>query len=379
MKKRKLLTAIALLLAVVCVPLGLQSCANMGARPSVEDTQRYARSPQFDVKAQRFVNHNQDEIDGMKDRVFNLRTVVTQLRIRQDLTPEEKLPEVEVDFEAFLDDTRAPNIVWLGHSSFMLRMAEKTLLIDPVFGNAGPLPFLGGRFQDSVLAREDLPEIDAILISHDHYDHLEADTVRYFATRKTQFIVPIGIGGHLQAWGIEKTRIRETDWWQETRLDELLIATLPAQHYSGRRGFLANDTLWASFVLKGPKAKLYFSGDSGYGPHFAKIGREYGPFDAAFLENGQYNVVSRAIHAFPEDNIRAVRDLNAKVLVPIHWGMFQLARHPWYEPAERITRLAKENDVALVVPKMGEQIPLDAPLTPTNWWSPLMQRQQKSP
>ncbi|MCV6601673.1 MAG: MBL fold metallo-hydrolase, partial [Cohaesibacter sp.] len=210
----------------------------------------------------------------------------------------------------------------------------------------------------------------------DHYDHLEAATIKHLAADKSHFIVPIGVGTHLRQWGIPQERLTEKDWWDEVQLDNLLIALVPSEHYSGRKAFLANDTLWASFVIKSAKTNLYFSGDSGYGDHFATIGQRYGPFDLAFLENGQYHPVSRKIHMHPEDTIKAFKDLNANILVPMHWAMFALARHAWYDPAEQITDLAHKNGLKLYVPQIGEMITSQTNYDLKHWWQPIMKRQQ---
>ena len=352
--KKRIFYSVMALSVVALVFLGVPAYNNMGGDHMVSHQQRYAESPQYDKEQKRFVNHNQTVIDGMKDKVFSLEGISRLLGAKPDLTPDEKLPEEAIDLAAFLDDAHSPNIIWLGHSSFLVRIASKTLLIDPVFENAGPVSFVGQRFQDSVLARKELPPIDYVLISHDHYDHLEASSVKYFADKNARFIVPIGVGVHLQKWGINKDRFSEHDWWQEIKLDDLMITVLPAQHYSGRKGFVANDTLWVSFAIQSAKANLYFSGDSGYGSHFVEIGRRYGPFDIAFLENGQYSQLSREIHMHPEDNVLAFKELNARTLVPVHWGMFALSRHSWYDPTLRITGLAKEHDLQLYIPKLGE-------------------------
>lgn len=375
-RKRNYALAVLLILAIAAGAIWLEVAANLGGDHGEDDLARYARSPQYDVEQNRFVNHNQSVIDEMTDLILNVGTIVTQFQRREDLAPEEKLPETPIDLRRFLDDSSSPNIIWLGHSSFMIRMAGKTLLIDPVFENAGPVFFMAPRFQESVLAREDLPPVDYVLISHDHYDHLETATIKYLAEGKTRFVVPIGVGAHLEEWGIAEDRFTEIDWWEEVKLDELTVAAAPAQHYSGRAGFLANDTLWVSFVIASADSNLYFSGDSGYGGHYSEIGERYGPFDVAFLENGQYNPISREIHMHPEDVVEAFKDLNADVLVPIHWAVFQLSRHPWYEPAMRITDLANKNGIDLFVPVMGEVMTRHTEHTLNPWWEPLMERQR---
>ncbi len=378
MTKRRVLIALSVTIASIIGFYFVAIAPNLGGDHTQSDQQRYGASPQYDPDQGRFVSSNQATIDELRERVFNAGTIVTQLSQGEHLRPEEKLPEATINLAGFLDDSQGPNIIWLGHSSFMMRMDGKTILIDPVFANAGPVFFVGQRFQASVLSREDLPEVDYVLITHDHYDHLEAATTRYLAESDAHFIVPIGIGAHLRKWGIREDRFTEKLWWQEFKDGDLLIATVPSEHYSGRRGFLANDTLWASFVIKGPNASYYFSGDSGYGDHFAEIGDRYGPFDLSFMENGQYNIISREVHMHPEDVIDAFQKLNSKVLVPIHWAMFSLARHSWYEPAVRITALAKENGLTLFVPRLGEMISRETRFELDEWWIPIAERQKSS-
>lgn len=376
MRKRYIFAALVVIVAVAAGVTWIEASGNMGGEHSPEDLARYAQSPQYDPAQGRFVNHNQADIDEITGRIFSLATIRMQMGSREDLSPDEKLPQSSVDIDAFLDDAHSPNIIWLGHSSFMIRIAGKTLLIDPVFENAGPVSFIGRRFQISVMAREDLPPVDYVLISHDHYDHLEAATVRYLAERDTRFIVPVGVGAHLREWGIAEARIAEKDWWEDVELGDLTISAVPALHYSGRASFLANDTLWISFVIKTANTSMYFSGDSGYGGHFTEISDRHGPFDIAFLENGQYSPISREIHMHPEDVVDAFKDLRAKVLVPVHWAVFQLSRHAWYEPAQRITDLAAQNGISLFVPKMGDVITSNSGYEFDPWWKPLMERQR---
>lgn len=350
----------------------LSGCTTFGGDHTAEDQQRYAASPNYRATESRFVNDRQEVIDQMKEAVFSLKNIRKNLFSGEHLTPDTSLPEVQPETTRLLEEGNTPKVIWFGHSSFLIRMAGKTLLIDPVFGSAGPFPFFGGRFQDSVVQVHDLPEIDVVLISHDHFDHLEMDTVKFFVNRQTKFVVPLGVAVHLKHWGIRQDHITEMDWWEETTFDELTVVMTPSRHYSGRSGLLANDTLWSSYALKDANHSLYFSGDSGYGEHFKEIGDKLGPFDLAFMENGQYHDISREIHMHPEDGIQAFKDLKAKVFFPIHWGMFSLARHSWYEPVVRISQLAKAENIPLYVPKIGEMIILDQGFTTVDWWSALI-------
>jgi L-ascorbate metabolism protein UlaG (beta-lactamase superfamily) len=217
---------------------------------------------------------------------------------------------------------------------------------------------------------EDLPPVDYIVISHDHFDHLEMRTTQYFAQMKTQFIVPLGVRTHLTYWGVPEQNIIERDWWGSHRDGELEVILTPSRHYSGRSGFLANDTLWGSFVIRDTHSSIYYSGDSGYDSHFKDIAQRYGPFQIALVENGQYHEISRQIHLFPEDTLQAFKDLNAQTLVPIHWGMFALSQHPWDEPIKTINQLASEHGIDLYMPKLGEIFSTQRPRTLERWWEP---------
>ncbi|MFC0334970.1 MBL fold metallo-hydrolase [Paenibacillus sepulcri] len=261
---------------------------------------------------------------------------------------------------------------WFGHSALMLELEGKTLLIDPMFGKA-PMPvqiFGNRRFSRSVpLELTQLPLIDAVLISHDHYDHLDYGSIKRIKDRVKQFIVPLGVGPHLERWGVDKAKIQEHDWWSEFQYEGLQLACTPARHFSGRGLGDREATLWCSWVIKGRNVSVFFSGDSGYGDHFQAIGQKYGPFDLTFMECGQYDRRWAGIHMLPEESVQAHLDVRGKLMIPIHWGAFTLAMHEWTDPIERVSKAARENKVALAAPQIGQTLVLGAPDYPTSpWW-----------
>ena len=202
-----------------------------------------------------------------------------------------------------------------------------------------------------------------------HYDHLDMDTVKHFIDQDVAFLTPLGVGSHLRYWGVDETRITELDWWGETEVHGLKFAATPSQHFSGRIGVVHNNkTLWASWVIEGKEQSVFFSGDSGYDTHYQDIGKAYGPFDIVFMENGQYNESWRAVHNMPDEAIKGFQELKGKYLVPIHWGMFNLSVHNWYDPPKEITKLAEENDIQLITPRLGQLITLDNPSLFDQWW-----------
>ena len=232
--------------------------------------------------------------------------------------------------------------------------------------------FLVKRFQKPVLQLEQLPKIDFIVISHDHYDHLDYETVIALKGKTKHFYVPLGVGAHLEAWGISENKISEMDWWQETKMDQLTLVCTPAQHFSGRKLNNGQSTLWSSWVIQSEKDRIYFSGDSGYATHFKEIGNKFGPFDIAMMECGQYNEKWSDIHMMPEETAQAGLDLQAKKIIPIHWAGFKLALHSWTDPVERVKLKATELDVTVITPEIGQEIIVkDSMTTYTNWWEGL--------
>lgn len=293
-----------------------------------------------------------------------------------DLAPPHPLPVLKIDSSAIEQkpDTLT-RITWFGHSAFLLEIDGKNILLDPMFGPApAPHPWLGTqRFTEGLpIEIDQLPAIDAVIFSHDHYDHLDYGSVMKLKDKVGDFYVPLGVGVHLAAWGVAPGKIHELNWWDETSHGGLTFVCTPARHFSGRGLTNRFSTLWASWIVKNDSTNIYFSGDSGYGPHFKEIGHRYGPFDLALMECGQYDVRWQSIHMLPEETARAAVDLNARLMVPIHWGAFVLALHPWYDPVDRVTAEAAELGLPAATPMIGEPIYVGSRDFPAKrWWEGL--------
>ena len=290
----------------------------------------------------------------------------------QNRVPKTPPPIVAVTAEDFStangDEAR---VTWLGHSSLLIQIDGKTILTDPMFGKrASPFSFMGPkRFNDKLSpAPEDVPELDAILISHDHYDHLDYGTIRKLHEKTDRFFVPLGVGAHLERWGLEPEKIIELDWWEECDLGGVKLVATPSRHFSGRGFRDRNKTLWSSWVILGAQHKIYFGADSGFGPHFKVIGQKYGPFDLTMLENGAYSQYWPYVHMMPEETAQAHLDLQGKVLLPIHWAQFNLSLHPWTEPIERLLKKAQQEKSVVTTPRIGESFILDQKTPQTEWW-----------
>lgn len=285
--------------------------------------------------------------------------------------PVEDLVPVPLDSAELANYRGVTRIIWFGHSSFLVQMEGKNILIDPMFSEVpAPHPWLGNkRFnQTHPIEIQALPQIDLVLISHDHYDHLDYQSIKQLKNKVEQFYVPLGVGVHLQAWGVAPDKIAELDWWQDIRFRGIEFICTPAQHFSGRKFSNRQSTLWSSWVIRSTKHSLFFSGDSGYASHFKEIGAKYGPFDVAMLECGQYNKMWPDVHMFPEETAQAGIDVGAKMILPIHWGGFKLALHSWTDPIERVTAKATAFDLPLVTPRIGEPVVLDTLAKPTQFW-----------
>ncbi|MET3824012.1 L-ascorbate metabolism protein UlaG (beta-lactamase superfamily) [Burkholderia ambifaria] len=269
-----------------------------------------------------------------------------------------------------LDAAPDRSLYRLGHSTLLLKLRGEFWLTDPVFAErASPFRRVGPkRFHAPPIALEDLPPLRGVILSHDHYDHLDRDTVLALAATTGVFVTTLGVGDRLIEWGIDATKVRQLDWWQSIDIDGLTLTATPAQHFSGRSLFDGNSTLWASWVIVADDLRVFFSGDTGYFNGFRTIGERLGPFDVTLIETGAYDPQWPYVHMQPEETVQAHIDLRGRTLIPIHNGTFDLAMHRWQEPFERVTALAMVRGVELATPRMGERLDLNEPHRGERWW-----------
>lgn len=338
----------------------------MGGAPRGERAERVRRSPQFRDGKFRNAHQTRSTPDGDPGDLIRRYRAGRELR-----RPSRPIPLVTHSGEASLQDGMF--VTWYGHATALVELDGAAVLFDPVWSErVSPSPRVGPRRLHPVpVSIEQLPELAAIVVSHDHYDHLDLPTVRALVrTQRAPFVVPLGIGAHLERWAVPADRIVELDWGQSTTAGPLRLTATPAQHFSGR-GFSRDGTLWASWVVAGPSRRVFYSGDTGYFDGFARIGAEHGPFDVALVQIGAYDPLWPDIHMTPEQGVTTHLDVHAHVLIPVHWATFTLAPHAWAEPVDRLWREAKAQDVTLVVPRPGQRVDIDSPPAVDGWWQAL--------
>ena len=288
--------------------------------------------------------------------------------------PSEPLPIVKRTAQEFATPSGL-RVTWLGHSSSLVEIDGQRVLFDPVFGErASPLSWAGPkRFHAPPITVSELPPLDAVAISHDHYDHLDYTTIVKLAQRDVPFVVPLGVGAHLEHWGIAPERIHELDWWQSQRVGDLEVVLTPARHFSGRSPTMSDRdiTLWGGWALLTAQHRVYFSGDTAMFPGFSEIGERLGPFDIALIESGAYNPLWRDVHIGPEQAVLACQMVNSPLLLPVHWGTFDLSLHGWTEPIERILEASERARLRVVAPKPGASIEPATPPPVERWWPQL--------
>lgn len=359
-------------LTLVLIALTLTSCSALGQNPSGDYLERISRSEQFHRYRGKFVNRNQTNIDLEKRKRNRFKTIGNFIFSGSVLKPDRKLPEIKPDINAFKKVSAETKFIWLGHSTFLVNIRGKILLFDPVFSNhASPVSFAIKRFQAPAINLEDLPKVDFIVISHDHYDHLDMNSIKFFKDKDTKFVVPLGVPSHLKFWGVKEEKIVELDWWQSAKFEEIEIVSTPAQHFSGRSPE-GNLTLWSSWVVKTDHKNIFYSGDTGYDVHFEEIGKKYGPFEVAFMENGQYNEAWQDVHMLPEQTVQAFEDVKGESLVSVHWGMFDLSIHNWYDPIEEVSAIAAKKKIRHLTPRLGELVIMNGSNKFEQWWKPFL-------
>jgi len=341
---------------------------SFGKLPSGKRLERIQQSPNFrDGSFQ-----NVYETKMMAEGVSYPKMIIDFFGKGVDREPTKILPSVKTDLKSIT--TSEPVIIWFGHSSYLIKADGKNILVDPVFSErASPFQFIGSRNYPikQPYSIADFPDIDMVIISHDHYDHLDYNSILQLKSKAKLFCVGLGVGSHLEYWGVEPDKIKEFDWWQSEQIfPGFELISTPARHFSGR-GFTRNKTLWSSYVLKTPSKKIFIGGDSGYDTSFKTIGEKYGPFDLSILECGQYDKKWPFIHMMPEETAQAAVDLNGKVLLPVHWAKFTLALHPWKDPVERVTKAAELLNQPVTTPLIGEVVEFNSPFPNTRWWEPI--------
>lgn len=351
-------------LILISIILFLSLSPQFGGKATGKSLEKIRNSKNF-IKG-KFINI--DDTSTMTG--FHFKTFVDYFR-DDGIVPKANIPVEKRKIDSYSAE-HGTRITWFGHSALFIEINGKNIFLDPMLSKVpAPHPMLAGkRFSDELpMEIDEIPELDAILISHDHYDHLDYSTIVQLKHKTKMFYVPLGVGAHLRAWGVDEEKIRELDWWEEAKLDEITFVATPSRHFSGRGLFNGNSTLWCSWVIKSDESNLFFSGDTGYHKTFKEIGDKYGPFDLTMLECGQYNESWSNIHMMPEETVQAHIDLKGKALLPIHWAAFKLSVHSWNEPVERAVKQASKSNVKIITPKIGEVIDMGKTETFTEWWN----------
>ena len=339
----------------------------MGAAVSASDIKRYSQSAHW----------KEGKFQNLETTIMELKAhKIPGLIYKQFFTNGGRRPkgvwELPVfDKAQFLKGDAEISFVWFGHSALLLNVRGYIIFIDPMMGgNAAPIsPFPVPRFTGSLLSTIDLlPSIDLVLISHDHYDHLDFHSIQKLKGKTKKFITALGVGRHLKKWGIDGDSIEEMDWWESHGVNNITITYTPGRHFSGRGLTDRAKSMWGGWVIQSGTEKIWFSGDSGYGSHFAEIGKRLGPFDFGFMECGQYNPMWHQIHMYPEESVLAALEAGVQRAMPVHWGSFALAMHPWKEPVDRFVEEAQKRRLDFVVPRQGEVIKLDSVFR-EDWWN----------
>lgn len=339
---------------------------SMGGTLSGERLLRAEKSPHFvDGK---FVNRVPTSLN-VKGRELDVLTRF--LTVESVRTPPGPMPIISLKKGDFADPpSPGLEVVWLGHATNMIDLEGHRIMTDPMLSEiASPISWLGpSRYHQAPMGIEDLPKVDVVVVSHDHYDHLDMATVEALARAGTLFVVPLGIGAHLEAWDVPPKQIVELQWGESRVVGDLTIHCVPARHYSGRGVFDQNEALWAGWVLKGKEKTLYYSGDTGFSDHFAEVGERFGPIDITLIKIGEYDETWPEIHIDPEEAVRAHVAARGQLMLPVHWGTFNLAYHDWDDPIKRAVKAAVQAGAQLATPRPGERVVVGGAIPTDPWW-----------
>ena len=357
-KKSKLRMVIGYILVVIVllavVVIDFINQPSFGRKHRGERLERVKQSPNYrygkfqNLHETVLMTSDKGRLEGIWDFLF---------RKIEGLRPDVPLPAIKTDLKNLNQDEET--IIWFGHSSYLIQTGGKRILVDPVFCMASPVSFINKPFKGTnIYHPEDMPDIDYLVISHDHWDHLDYHTVKELKGRIGKVICPLGVGEHFEYWGFDKDRIIELDWNQDAKLEPgFMIHCLPARHFSGR-GLNANQSLWASFLLEAPSQKIYIGGDGGYDTHYADIGNRFPDIDLAILENGQYNEEWKYIHLMPQYMAQTARDLKARRILTVHHSKYALAKHRWDEPLKNAENMKYKDSLDVLIPEIGEIVRL---------------------
>ena len=340
-----------------------------GGKATEEMIQRYSQSPNW--QNDKFMNLEETSM------AFHWQALpkflYKQFCDTKGREPNSPIPVLPFDQEAFQAPSDKAKIIWYGHSVILMRINGKTILIDPMFGpNAAPVaPFKIKRFsKNSLDIIDQLPPIDLLLLTHDHYDHLDLDSMERLIPKTSQYYVALGCGRHLEKWGVEASNIQEFDWWDHARFEGIDITFTPTRHFSGRGLKDRDKSIWGGWTFKTDNEKIYFSGDGGYGKHFREVRERLGPFDFGIMECGQYNESWHQIHMYPEEAIQAAIDAGVPKVMAVHWAGFTLAQHTWTDPIERFTNAAQKGSLPVSTPRIGELFSVGDSIE-NPWWEEL--------
>lgn len=348
---------------------------SFGARPSKNKEDNFTESDHY--KNRQFFYNISDIEKKPKHPVKSLSNATWFIKnkiIRNPrLRPDKKLPFKQYEFKDL--DSKTTAVTWFGHSALLLEIGGKRFLLDPMFGEIpSPVPFFGTRrFDKPPINIEEMPTIDGVIFSHDHYDHLDYWTIKRIRNKVNHFFVPLGVAAHLKRWNVPEEKITEIDWWDEVTYEGINLVCTPTKHFSGR-GFANHTSLSCSWVIYNKEKKIFFSGDGDYDKHFKQIGKKYGPFDLTLMECGQYDVRWPNIHMFPEQSVQAHIDVKGKVMLPIHWAALALAFHDWDDSINRAIKEGTKKNISITTPLMGERVVVDDSATypSKKWWLELV-------